>query len=57
VKKKLNNKSKKIKIGKEGIFKEPLKAIKKINLDKFKVVKSFSINETFKNFKEKLKKA
>ena len=50
----------KIKILKKSnskILKEPIAAIKKLNFQKLSIIKSFSINKTFTNFKEKLRKA
>ena len=41
----------------EKVIKKPLKILKKINLDKFKKITSFSLNKTFINFKEKIKQA
>ena len=57
MKKKINNKVKTIKKGNNQILKDPINAIKKLNFQKLNVVKSFSINKTFVNFKEKLRKA
>ena len=53
----LGNKINKIKLNQAKIIKKPLKILKKINLDKFQKIKSFSLNETFNNFKKKIKKA
>ena len=53
----LGNKINKIKLNQSKIIKKPLKILKKINLDKFQKIKSFSLNETFNNFKKKIKKA
>ena len=50
----------KIKILKKSnskILKEPIAAIKKLNFQKLNIIKSFSINKTLTNFKEKLRKA
>ena len=49
----LGNKINKIKLNQAKIIKKPLKILKKINLDKFQKIKSFSLNETFNNFKKK----
>ena len=47
----------KTKLHKKEIFEKPLKVLKKINLDKFKKITSFSLNRTFDNFKKKIKQA
>ena len=49
------NKLKKIKLNKREILKKPLKVLKKINLNSFKKITSFSLNKTFDDFKEKIK--
>jgi len=45
MKNQLKKEPKKINIDSQSIFKNPLKILKKINLDKFKKIKSFSINK------------
>ena len=39
------------------LIKKPLRILKKINIDKFKKITSFSLNKTFDNFKKKIKQA
>ena len=53
-----NKKNKKINLdlSKKKITKEPLNIFKKINLDKFKKITSFSLNKTIEKFKETRKK-
>ena len=41
----------------QKLIKAPLKALKKIDINKFKKFTSFSLNKTFTSFKEKIKKA
>ena len=57
MKKIIDDKIKAIKKSNGQILKEPINVIKKLNFQKLNVVKSFSINKTFVNFKEKLRKA
>ena len=57
MKKIIDDKVKLIKKSNSEILKEPITAIKKLNFQKLNVIKSFSINKTFINFKEKLRKA
>ena len=52
MKNQLKKKLKKINIDSKNLFKSPLKILKKINLDKFKKIKSFSLIEKYKDFKK-----
>ena len=52
-----SKKLKRIKIDKKKLLKEPLKILKKMDLNNFKKIRSFSLNKTFDNFKEKFKQA
>ena len=56
MKKIINDKIKTIKKNNSEILK-PINAIKNLNFQKLNIIKSFSINKTFINFKEKLRKA
>ena len=47
MKNQLKKKLKKINIDSKSLFKSPLKILKKINLDKLKKIKSFSIAEKY----------
>jgi len=42
---------------KEKEVNKPLKFLKKIDINKFKKITSFSLNKTFDNFKQKIKQA
>ena len=57
MKNRIVKKLKRVKEDKKEILKEPLKVLKKIDLNKFKKITSFSLNKTFDNFKERIKKA
>ena len=55
MKNQLKKEPKKINIDSQSIFKSPLKILKKINLDKFKKIKSFSLTKKYKDFKKNIK--
>ena len=55
MKNQLKKELKKINIDSQSLFKNPLKILKKINLDKFKKIKSFSLTEKYKDFKKNIK--
>ena len=46
-----------INLSSQNLIQAPLKSIKKIDINKFKKITSFSLNKTFNNFKEKIKQA
>ena len=52
MKNQLKKQLKKINIDSQSLFKSPLKILKRINLDKFKKIKSFSLTEKYKDFKK-----
>ncbi|MDA9662607.1 hypothetical protein N9T41_02615, partial [Candidatus Pelagibacter sp.] len=52
MKNQLKKELKKMNIDSKSLFKSPLKILKKINLDKLKKIKSFSITEKYKDFKK-----
>ena len=56
MKNQLEKKLKKINIDSKSLLKSSLKILKKINLNKFKKIKSFSLTEKFKDFKKILNK-
>ena len=59
MKNQLKKELKKINLNLSGqkLIKAPLKALKKIDINKFKKFTSFSLNRTFNSFKEKIKQA
>jgi len=56
MKNQLEKKLKKINTDSKSLVKSSLKILKKINLDKFKKIKSFSLTEKYKDFKNILNK-
>ena len=55
MKNQLKIKLKKLNIDSKSLFKSPIKILKKINLDKFKKIKSFSLAKKYKDFKKNIK--
>ena len=55
MKNQLKKELKNINIDSQSLFKSPLKILKKINLNKFKKIKSFSLTEKYKDFKRSIK--
>ena len=53
MKNQLKKELKKINIDSQSLFKNPLKILKKINLDKFKKITSFSLTKKYEDFKKK----
>jgi hypothetical protein len=56
MKNQLEKKLKKINTYSKSLLKGSLKILKKINLNKFKKIKSFSLTEKFKDVKKNIKK-
>ena len=55
MKNQLKKELKKINIHSQSLFESPLKILKKINLDKFKKITSFSLTKKYKDFKKNIK--
>ena len=55
MKNQLKKELKKMNIDNQSLFKNSLKIIKKINLDKFKKINLFSLIEKYKDFKKNIK--
>ena len=51
-----NTIKKKIELGRKKLIENPLKVLKKINIEKLSKITSLSLKEKYKNFKERNKK-